>query len=408
MDQPRPESPTAALPEDAVTLLDRDGTLHRDERFARYLPYLDALSDETLRQMYRWMVTTRRLDREGTSLQRQGQLSLWVPSIGQEGAQAGAMAALGDQDWVFPTYREHLMALARGVTPRELMILFRGGAHSGWDPEQYRVQPYTLVLAAQTLHGTGYAWGIQRDQADWDAERIAAEGQVSLICFGDGASSEGDVHESMVFAASYDLPVVFFCQNNHWAISVPSSTQTRVPLAQRAAGYGFEGVTVDGNDPLAVYAVTAWAAEQSRTGKGPVLVEADTYRMGAHTTADDPTKYRSGEEEQAFSALDPLARLETYLRSTGVLTDEFAAEVAEGSEALAAETRQAVLGMTAETLGTLDDMFEHTYAEPHPLIDEERAWYHEWQAGFADLQTPPTVAGGEGNVQVDGPEGTPA
>lgn len=408
MEQPRPGAPAAQLPEGAVSLLDREGSLQRDERFARYLPYLDALTEDRMRQMYRWMVTERRLDREATSLQRQGQLALWVPAIGQEGAQAGALAALHQDDWIFPTYREHLMALARGVTPRQLLLLFRGAAHAGWDAEQHRVQPYTLVLAAQTLHATGYAWGIARDQAGWDQDRRAQDGQITLACYGDGASSEGDVHESMVFAASYDLPVVFFCQNNHWAISVPSSTQTRVPLARRAAGYGFEGVTVDGNDPLAVYAVTAWAAEQARTGAGPVLVEADTYRVGAHTTADDPTKYRTAEEEQAFAALDPLTRFETHLRGTGVLDDAFAAEVHDEAEQLAAQTREAVLGMTPETIGTLDDVFAHTYAEPHPLIEEEQAWHHQWQAGFADLESAPEVAGGESTVPVDGPEGAPA
>ncbi len=339
--------------------------------------------------MYRLMATERRVDQEGTSLQRQGQLALWVPAVGQEGAQAGALTALREDDWIFPTYREHLFALGRGVTPGQLLALFRGVAHAGWAAEDHRMQPYTLVLAAQALHATGYAWGISRDQAGWDAERRRAEGQVVLACYGDGASSEGDIHESMVFAASYDLPVVFFCQNNQWAISVPAATQTRVPLARRAAGYGFEGVTVDGNDPLAMHAVTAWAAEQARTGAGPVLIEAHTFRGGAHTTADDPTKYRTRAEEEAWAAVDPLARLEAHLRATGAAgpdPDRFFADVATEGEELARRTREAVLTMTGDAVAPLDTVFETVYAEAHPLVAEELAWHRQWQAGFADTE----------------------
>ncbi|NUL45439.1 pyruvate dehydrogenase (acetyl-transferring) E1 component subunit alpha [Cellulosimicrobium funkei] len=384
MSEPQQPNQATTLPAGAVQLLDAEGTLHED---ARFTPYLADLDHAALQRMYRLMATERRVDAEGTSLQRQGQLALWVPAIGQEGAQAGALAALRATDWIFPTYREHLFALGRGVTPRQLFELFRGVSHAGWTAEDHRVQPYTLVLAAQTLHATGYAWGIQRDQAGWEADRVRDQGQVALACFGDGASSEGDVHESMVFAASYDLPVVFFCQNNQWAISVPATTQTRVPLAQRAAGYGFEGVTVDGNDPLAMYAVTAWAAEQARTGAGPVLVEAHTFRVGAHTTADDPTKYRTREVEADWAGVDPLVRLEAYLRATGAAGDEpdaFFAEVAAEGEALAAASREAVLSMTGDAIAPLDEVFDTVYAEPHPLVAEEKAWHLAWQAGFAD------------------------
>ncbi|VXB86185.1 thiamine pyrophosphate-dependent enzyme [Citricoccus sp. K5] len=384
MNEPQPPTTATELPDGAVRLLDADGTLHQDTRFT---PYLAGLDEAALQRMYRLMATERRVDSEGTSLQRQGQLALWVPAIGQEGAQAGALTALHDSDWIFPTYREHLFALGRGVTPGQLFELFRGAAHAGWTAEDHRLQPYTLVLAAQTLHATGYAWGIQRDQAGWDADRLRRKGQIALACFGDGASSEGDVHESMVFAASFNLPVVFFCQNNQWAISVPASTQTRVPLAQRAAGYGFEGVTVDGNDPLAMYAVTAWAAEQARTGAGPVLVEAHTFRVGAHTTADDPTKYRTREEEAAWAGVDPMARLEKYLRATGAAgadPDGFFADVAAEGERLAAESRKAVLAMTGDAIAPLEAVFDTVYAEPHPLVAEEKAWHRAWQAGFAD------------------------
>ena len=376
------------LPPEAVQLMTPQGAPPSalNEVSERFLPYLQRLNAEAAQNIYRTMVTTRRVDQEATALQRQGQLVLWVPSSGQEGAQAGALAALAPQDWIFPTYREHAMALGRGVTPRELLLLFRGAAHSGWNAEDYRVHPYTLVLAAQALHATGYAWGVGLDQCDWTSQQRAENGEVVLACFGDGASSEGDIHESMVFAASYDAPVVFFCQNNHWAISVPFEVQSRVPIARRAAGYGFDGVTVDGNDPLATYAVTAWAAEQARSGTGPVLVEAHTYRMGAHTTADDPTKYRGRDEEQSWSALDPITRMRSYLTAQDLGDDAFFSAVDEEAEDLAAQTRQAVLSMTAETIPVLDDVFAHAYAEPHPLVEAERAWHHTWEAGFAETE----------------------
>lgn len=376
------------LPDEAVQLITPQGAPPSalNEASERFLPYLQGLDAASAQGIYRTMALTRRVDQEATALQRQGQLVLWVPSSGQEGAQAGALAALQPRDWIFPTYREHAMALGRGVTPRELMLLFRGAAHAGWDAERYRVQPYTLVLAAQALHATGYAWGAGLDQRDWTREQRAESGEVVLACFGDGASSEGDIHESMVFAASYDAPVVFFCQNNHWAISVPFDVQSRVPIARRAAGYGFDGVTVDGNDPLATYAVTAWAAEQARSGTGPVLVEAHTYRMGAHTTADDPTKYRGRDEEQSWSELDPLTRMRRYLTTADLADEAFFTGVDEEAEDQAAQTRQAVLSLTAETIPVLDDVFEHVYAEPHSLVEAERAWHHAWEAGFAEAE----------------------
>ena len=384
------------LPEpDLLQLLSPDGTLSTEHDLD---PWAVELTAEVLADLHRQLTEIRRLDTEATHLQRQGELALWPPLLGQEAAQVGSVLALEEQDYIFPSYRENGALYLRGVDPLGLIRMWRGSTFCGWAPSEHNVGAQQIIIGAQSLHAVGYAMGAAMD----------GEPSATIAYFGDGATSQGDVNEAMVFAASYQAPVVFFCQNNHWAISVPSTTQTRVPLARRAAGYGFEGVTVDGNDPLAVYAVTAWAAEQARNGTGPVLVEADTYRVGAHTTADDPTKYRTSEEEQAFSALDPLTRFEAYLRATGVLDDRIAAEVHAEAEDLAAETRQAVLGMTPETIPTLDDVFAHTYAEPHPLIQEEQAWHHQWQAGFADLQTAPEVAGGEGTQPVDGPEGAPA
>ena len=355
---------------DMVQLMTADGDLLDDARFSDYAP-----DSDTYQGLYRDMFLIRRFDQESTALQRQGQLALWVPLTGQEAAQIGSGRAMQPQDYAFPTYREHGVALTRGVDLPDILKLFRGITNGGWDPRKHNFQLYTLVLAAQTLHAVGYAMGIQRDRTADPAVPAAA----SVAYFGDGASSEGDVHEAMVFAASFNAPVVFFCQNNHWAISVPSDVQTRVPLAQRAAGYGFPGIRVDGNDVLAVSAVTAWALEHARQGKGPVLIEAFTYRMSAHTTADDPTKYRASADEESWLARDPLLRLETYLRANGTADSFFERLEAEAAEQ-AGRLRRAVLAMEAPDLS---QRFGTAYAEPHPLVQEELRFWQDYEAGFA-------------------------
>ncbi|MGF9662465.1 pyruvate dehydrogenase (acetyl-transferring) E1 component subunit alpha [Arthrobacter crystallopoietes] len=372
------QSLTASDPADApdmVQLLDADGVLQFDARFSPFAEHLDA---EALRGLYRDMFLIRRFDQEATALQRQGQLALWPPLLGQEAAQIGSGRALLPQDYVFPTYREHGVALTRGLQLSSLLQLFRGITNGGWDPREKNFHIYTLVLAAQTLHAVGYAMGIQRDQED----------AVSVAYFGDGASSEGDVHESMVFAASNQSPVVFFCQNNHWAISVPTEVQSRIPLSNRASGYGFPGIRVDGNDVVAVHAVTRWALEHARSGKGPVLIEAFTYRMSAHTTADDPTKYRLSSEEADWRQRDPLARLAQHLRGAGT-GDRFFDEVAAEGEAMASAVRAEVLAMEGPEF---EQSFDTVYADPHPLVAEELAWHRKYEAGFAD-----TDRSGEGN-----------
>jgi 2-oxoisovalerate dehydrogenase E1 component alpha subunit len=360
---------------DMVQLLDAGGVLQFDARFSPFAEHLDA---EALRGLYRDMFLIRRFDQDATALQRQGQLALWPPLLGQEAAQIGSGRALQPQDYVFPTYREHGVALTRGLQLSSLLKLFRGITNGGWDPREKNFHIYTLVLAAQTLHAVGYAMGIQRDQED----------AVSVAYFGDGASSEGDVHESMVFAASNQSPVVFFCQNNHWAISVPTEVQSRIPLSNRASGYGFPGIRVDGNDVVAVHAVTRWALEHARSGKGPVLIEAFTYRMSAHTTADDPTKYRLSSEEADWRQRDPLVRLEQHLRGAGT-GDRFFDEVAAEGEAMASAVRAEVLAMEGPEF---EQSFDTVYADPHPLVAEELAWHRKYEAGFAD-----TDRSGEGN-----------
>jgi 2-oxoisovalerate dehydrogenase E1 component alpha subunit len=385
-----------------VQLLGPDGTLGADPVFSEYAERLDA---EKLRGFYADMAAIRRFDQEATALQRQGQLALWVPLTGQEAAQIGSGRASQPQDYIFPTYREHGVALTRNVDLAELLRQFRGVSNGGWNPKDTNFHLYTLVLAAQTPHAVGYAMGIQRDQklaaAIARADQTAADqttgptgGQATaqaaepkaavMVYFGDGASSEGDVHESMVFASSYNAPVVFFCQNNHWAISVPTSVQTRIPLSNRAKGYGFPGIRVDGNDVIAVHAVTEWALEHAREGKGPVLIEAFTYRVGAHTTADDPTKYRESAEEARWRAKDPLDRLEKYLRAEGLADDTFFEQVKTDGDELAAYVRKTTYELETPDIRTA---FANTYVEAHPLVAEELAWFEEYSAGFADEAT---------------------
>ncbi|OMI38878.1 pyruvate dehydrogenase (acetyl-transferring) E1 component subunit alpha [Streptomyces sparsogenes] len=333
---------------------------------------LDPTPDE-LRAMYRDMVLTRRFDGEATTLQRQGELGLWASLLGQEAAQIGSGRALRDEDYVFPTYREHGVAWCRGVDPVNLLGMFRGVNHGGWDPNSNNFHLYTIVIGSQALHATGYAMGVAKDGAD----------AAVLAYFGDGASSQGDVAEAFTFSAVYNAPVVFFCQNNQWAISEPTERQTRVPLYQRAQGYGFPGVRVDGNDVLACLAVTKAALERARTGQGPMLIEAFTYRMGAHTTSDDPTRYRRAEERELWETKDPILRLRTHLTAQDLADDAFFAELEEESDALAKRVRDAVRAMPDP-----DDMalFEHIYADGHPLVDEERAQFAEYQASFASAE----------------------
>ncbi len=357
----------AAGQTDLVQLLTPEG-----ERVEHPEYSIDLTPDE-LRGLYRDMVLTRRFDAEATTLQRQGELGLWASLLGQEAAQIGSGRALNDSDYVFPTYREHGVAWCRGVDPTNLLGMFRGVNHGGWDPNSNNFHLYTIVIGSQTLHATGYAMGIAKDGAD----------SAVIAYFGDGASSQGDVAESFTFSAVYNAPVVFFCQNNQWAISEPTERQTRVPLYQRAQGFGFPGVRVDGNDVLACLAVTRAALERARTGQGPMLIEAFTYRMGAHTTSDDPTRYRSAEERELWETKDPILRLHTYLTKQGLADEEFFAGLERESDALAKRVRDAVRAMPDP-----DDlaMFEHTYADGHALVDEERAQFAAYQASFVTAE----------------------
>jgi len=360
-----------------IQLLTPEGQRVESPAPVDYAAYVDELTDEDLRGFYRDLVLIRRVDAEATALQRQGELGIWASLLGQEAAQVGSGRAMKPQDYAFPTYREHGVAWCRGVDPLNLLGLFRGINHGGWDPNEKNFHLYTIVIGAQTLHATGYAMGIQKDGdvGTGDPERDTAV----IAYFGDGATAQGDVSEAFTFAAVHNAPVVFFCQNNQWAISEPNDRQTRIPLFQRARGFGFPGVRVDGNDVLAVYAVTKHALEEARAGQGPFLVEAWTYRMGAHTTSDDPTKYRVSAEVEVWKLRDPIERVKAYLAQQGKADAAFFEQVEAEADALAVTVREGCLSMPDPTP---ESMFDHIYVEEHPLVEAERAQFTAYQASF--------------------------
>ena len=375
-----PTQPRAApLHEDGPTvrLLSPAGEFTPSAAAEQYLPYLDRLTEADYRRFYRDMVVVRRFDTEAANLQRQGQLALWVPSHGQEAAQVGSAYATRPQDHVFPSYREHVVGMIRGLDVVDILRMLRGVTLGGWKPEDHgNFHLYTLVLAAQTLHSTGYAMGMTLDGSTGTGN--PETDQAVIVYYGDGASSQGDANEALVFASSYQTPQVFFMQNNHWAISVPVSRQSRSPLYLRASGFGMPGVQVDGNDVLASFAVTAKAMDDARAGHGPSLIEALTYRVGAHTTADDPTKYRDPAELAYWVARDPIERFRAYLQSRGV-EQEFLDSVEEEANDFASDTRRRALEIAGPETSVI---FDNVYAEPHPLVAEQKAWLSRYEASF--------------------------
>jgi 2-oxoisovalerate dehydrogenase E1 component alpha subunit len=337
---------------------------------------LDLTADD-IRAMYRDLVLVRRIDTEAISLQRQGELGIWASLLGQEAAQIGSGRALGPDDMAFPTYREHGVAWCRGIDPVKLLELYRGVSHGGWDPKEHKFHLYTIVIGSQTLHATGYAMGVQRDGA------VGGNGasEAVIVYFGDGATSQGDVNEAFVWGSVFNAPVVYFCQNNQWAISEPLEKQSRIPLYQRARGFGFPGLRVDGNDVLACYAVTKKALQAAREGQGPTLIEAVTYRMGAHTTTDDPTRYRLASELEVWKLKDPIERVRAYLVRTGQAGPEFFADLDAEAKKVGAELREACRTMPdPPPLAIFDDV----YAEPTAILRAEREQFAAYLETFED------------------------
>ena len=369
--------------ESTVQFLTPEGEFAPSESAAEYAEYLDRLSHDDLKQFYRHMAVVRRFDHEGTNLQRQGQMALWVPSHGQEGAQVGSAFAARAQDHIFPSYREHSVAHVRGIDLISVVELLRGNTHGGWDPTDPahgNVHGYCLVIGSHTLHATGYAMGLQRDGVAGTGDD---EVDAAVLCyFGDGATSQGDVSEAFVFSASSQTPNVFFLQNNQWAISVPVTVQSRTPLYLRSRGFGVPSVQIDGNDVLASYAVTAKHLDEARSGNGPQFIEALTYRVGAHTSSDDPTKYQDIAVHEYWVARDPILRFEKYLRSLGE-GDAFFASIDEEAEDFAADIRHRTLALTPPPAAT---MFDHVYSEPHPVMQEQKLWLERYEASFGEGQ----------------------
>ncbi len=323
------------------------------------------ISDDEIGSLYRDLVMVRRVDTEAIALQRQGELGLWASLLGQEAAQIGSGRALRPQDMAFPTYREHGVAWCKDVDVLTLLGLYRGTNLGGWNPNDNNFNLYTIVIGAQTLHATGYAMGVVRDGdiGTGDPDRDTAV----IAYFGDGASSQGDVNEAFVWAGAANLPVVFFCQNNQWAISEPVGVQSRVPLYRRAHGFGFPGVRVDGNDVLACLAVTRKALDDARSAQGPTFVEAFTYRMNPHTTNDDPRRYRLGSEAETWKLKDPIERVRAYLAREAGFGHEFFDAIEAESRELAERVRAGCRSLPDPTPASL---FEHVNVT---MTDEVRA-----------------------------------
>lgn len=354
--QAQPQARVQPAPDPIAAMVDEQGVLTAEAERAV------AVSNDELRTLYRLMSLVRRLDQEGLRLQRQGEIGLWGPVEGHEAIQVGAARALDSADWIFPYYRDFGMAVARAIDPADAMTWFRGLAHGAWNPQEYRFGPGIISVGSQMGHGVGFAIGCKLDD-----EPIAV-----LVCSGEGATSTGDWHEAMNFAGVFHAPAVILCENNQWAISVPFAQQVAGHVADRAQGYGFPGVRVDGTDALTVYAVVRAAAERARRGEGPYLVEALTYRFQAHTTSDDPTRYRMEADAAAWREKDPLIVTERRLRARGTWDDAFATRVAAEAEDAALHMRQALLVAAVPHPGTI---FDQVFANPPEALLREKATF---------------------------------
>ncbi|UTM46558.1 pyruvate dehydrogenase (acetyl-transferring) E1 component subunit alpha [Glutamicibacter mysorens] len=345
-----------------INLLNPDGTLRPEDQQGTEPGHEYPLpSPARLLEAYAALVTGRRVNDQNSALVRQGRMAVYPSSHGQEACQVAAALCLGENDWLFPTYRDTVAVLTKGVAPMEVMTSFRGEWHCGYDPKAYNCAPMSTPLTTQLLHAVGVA----------HAAKLRGEDTVVVAMCGDGATSEGDFHEALNFAAVFNLPVIFFVQNNKYAISVPLSQQSAAPsLAHKAVGYGMAGERVDGNDLMALMAIMTRAVRMAREGNGPLLIEAHTYRMQAHTNADDDKRYREDSEVQEWIAKDPVTRMKAYLDDAGLLTDETVAKITADAEAVAKTLRD---GMNQEANTDPRELFEHVYSAKSPQLAEQQA-----------------------------------
>jgi pyruvate dehydrogenase E1 component alpha subunit len=334
-------------------ILDEEGNLYEE--------YAPDFSDDDLRKFYHWMIFARIADQKALNLQRQGRMGTYAPLQGQEAIQLGTAFAMEPGDWLFPGYRELLACVIRGVPLWQFYLYWMGNEEGGRVPEGVDVFTICVPVGTHILHAVGMAW----------AAKLRKEKIVVVPFFGDGATSEGDFHEALNFAGILKTPNVFICQNNQYAISVPISKQTGSPtLAQKAIAYGFDGIRVDGNDIFASYVATKAALDKARSGGGPTLIEAVTFRLGAHTTSDDPLRYRTEAEVEAWRKREPLIRFDLYLRSRGIIDDGFAKQVTAESEA---QVEEAVKEAESVEPPGPRDIFEYMYSEMTPALREQLA-----------------------------------
>ncbi|MCS1351951.1 pyruvate dehydrogenase (acetyl-transferring) E1 component subunit alpha [Mechercharimyces sp. CAU 1602] len=352
--QPKPEV-------EMFQILNPDGEINKGKE-------LPNLSNEEMVDLYRWMLTLRTFDGRAIKLNRQGRLGFYAPLGGQEACQIGAVAALNKTDWLYPSYRDMGSAMYHGLPMEQVFLYSRGQIGGGKMPEDVNVFPPQIIIAGHLLHGMGTAW----------AFKLRGEEHVTISMFGDGATSQGDFHEALNFAAVYDAPTIFFCQNNQYAISVPIEKQMKSEtIAQKAIAYGIPGVQVDGNDIFAVYQAVKEAAERGRKGEGPTLIEAVTYRFGPHTMAgDDPRKYRQEDEESTWKERDPLKRMRQHLERNDLWSEE---QEKEHEESVLQRMSEAIKKVEGMSKGAIEDVIDDVYAESHADLSAQKEAYVRWK-----------------------------